>query len=400
MADTVIFYEKNEAVISAGFTGNRISSLNIEEKENIYKIGNVYVGRVTKILLHLKAAYIDIGMKKPCFMELKDGFKYLTDFVHPDGDIHVGDEVVVQISKQPYGSKPATVTPFIEVVGRNVIVTYSCSKSKVAFSSKFNEAVFKKDIKAKLTGQIPNDYSVLVRTNAAAATYEKIEEEYNRKKAELDKFLEGYRYKNKGDLLWESEPEYIVAVRDGKGFDCNKIMTDSPDIYIRLKDYLGENQPDLLPALSFYSDNVLSLEALYDMRKHLSETVSEKVWLKSGAQLVIQTTEALTSIDINTSKASAEIKNFKDGYMKINLEATNEIKRQILLRNISGIIIIDYINDKAHSKTELFERVKEIMADTKEIQVVDITKLGLIELTRKRTDGANTEMIKRYKLNL
>ena len=304
MSDTVIIYEKNNACLTAGFTERRLDLLNVEEKEHIYKKGNIYVGHVNKILLHLNSAYLDIGMAKPCYMELHEGFDYLTDKDHPDGELHVGDEIAVQIVKEAGKGKPATVSPELEIDGRLVVVKYTGRKKELCFSSKIKDNEFKKRMSSLFSPLLTDKHSILMRTNAYDTDEESILAEYNRSIGLLDGLLDSYKSRIKGSLLYQSSPDYIVKIRDQRNLSCSKLITDSPDIYMNLKDYTEKYQKELTDKLSFYSDRVLPLENLFDMKKNLSELSSEKVWLKSGAQLVIQSTEALTVIDVNTSKSS------------------------------------------------------------------------------------------------
>ena len=402
MSDTLIIYEKNNAVISAGFDEHTLVSFKIDELENVYKPGNIFVGHVSKILLHLKAAYVDIGMNHDCYMEMEEDFDYLTVDSHPDGELHVGDELVVQIKKEAGKGKPATVSPCIEIAGKLVLAGYSgkISKNPVkpSFSSKIKDPDFKKDMEKLFSEKLKPKRSLLIRTGAYGAGSEEILSDFERCFATLENILETGCSRTKGSLLWESPPNYLIQIRDHKGFDCDKLITDSPEIYVRLKDYLSEYQPDLLPVLSFYSDRVLPLENLYDMKKNIKEICSEKIWLKSGASIVIQQTEALSIVDVNSSKASGDRKNFKEGFLKLNLEAAGEICRQLILRNLSGIIVVDFINDRNTSQAVFLSELEKIFSVDKTIQVVDITKLGLVEITRKRESKPVAELIRKYML--
>ena len=382
MSDTLIIYEKNNAVISAGFDEHTLVSFKIDEKENVYKPGNVFVGHVSKILLHLKAAYVDIGMDHDCYMEMEDDFDYLTADSHPDGELHVGDELVVQIKKEAGKGKPATVSPGIEIAGKLVLVSYNGKFSKIprkpAFSSKIKDPDFKKNVEKLFSAKIMPKRSLLIRTGAYEADSDAILKDYESCLGMLENILETGCTRTKGSLLWESPPNYLTQIRDHKGFDCDKLITDSPDIYVRLKDYLNEYH--------------------YDMKKNIKDICSEKIWLKSGASIVIQQTEALSIVDVNSSKASGDRKNFKEGFLKLNLEAAGEICRQLILRNLSGIIVVDFINDKNTSQNVFLAELEKIFSVDKTIQVVDITKLGLVEITRKRESKPVTELIKKYKL--
>ena len=400
MPDTIIIYEKNNAIINAGFESRKLISLDIEEKQDVFRNGNVYVGHINKILWHLKAAYVDIGMPDDCYMELKEGFDYLTDKDHPDGELHVGDDIIVQLIKQPLRKKPATVCPAIEIDGRLAVVKYMGEKqnTEVCFSSKITDKKFKNELSSILSPAVPTKMVALLRTNAVSASTDEIVADYERGHRLLENIISLNGKRTKGSLLYEAPPKYITKIRDSGKLECKKLITDSPDIYVKLKDYLNDYRQDLLPVLSFYTDEQQALENIFDMVKNLTEITSEKVWLKSGAHIIIQQTEALVSIDINSSKASAEKKNFKNGFLELNLEAAREISRQLVLRNYSGVIIVDFINDKNTPAPLFMRELEKVFENDKRTQVVDITKLGLVELTRKREDEDISSLIKKYKL--
>ncbi len=397
MSNTLIFYEKNNAIVSAGFNERTMVAFRVEETNDPYKVGNIYVGRVCKIILHMKAAYVDIGMKVPCYMELIDGFNYITDMEHPDGELHVGDCLLVQILKDAVRNKPVTVTPEVSITDKNFFIKYS-KNTGMGFSSKIKDAEFKKRIKARYSKIVPSGYYIICRTNAELADDSELDSEFENNTMLLQKIVDKSATRTAKSLIYECEPEYLSMLRDSNNICYDKIVTDSPDVYIKLKDYLKGRGEDNGEKLSFYSDKVLSLEALYDMKKNISELIGERVWLKSGAHIVIEQTEALVSIDVNSSKASTKKQNFKEGFMKINLEAAEEIFRQLELRELSGMILVDFINMKGIDSEILFRKVVEIGKKYKNIQVLDITKLGLVEMTRNRIHQPVKEQIKRFKL--
>lgn len=397
MSDTVIFYEKNGAVVSAGFTGGKIDKVNIEETDNAYGVGNIYVGRVSRIILHLNAAYVDIGMSSLCFMQLKEGFKFAADKIHPDGKLHVGDCIPVQIVKEAFRKKPVTVSPELAFTNRLFVVKYN-GNTGISFSSKIKDGAFKKSKKEVFSSMLTEGVNILFRTNSCTASDEDLMEELTYDLSELNRIMKTAAERKAKSLIYSTVPQYIVNLRDNAQLDCNKIVTDSPDVFIRLKDYLERFQPQVLPALSFYSDTVLSLDALYDMKKHLSSIVAERVWLKSGAHLVIEQTEALVSIDVNSAKASSSVKNFKEGFMQINLEAAEEIFRQLEVRELSGIIVADFISMQGEEEMCFYRKLVEMSRRYKGVTVVDITKLGLVEITRDRRLRPIRELILKYKL--
>ncbi len=398
MSDTIIVYRKHNAVISAALSDSSLTAIKIDDAENIYRSGNVFVGHVTKIIGHLNAAYVDIGAEKPCYMELKADAKYLTSSIHPDGDIHAGDDLVVQIVKEPIKTKPASVSPVISITKTHLVLSYSPKEKKIRFSSKIKDGDLKKKLTAAYNETVPEDYSVLFRTAVTEEDYAAIRKDYDSALNMLDSVVAYASSRKKGSLIMEADPGYLSFIRENRSADIKKIVTDSADLYVRITDFAKDEAPELTDKIIFMNEPDLRLENLYGMNGHFKELTNHRIWLKSGAQIIIEPTEALVSVDINTAKASAELKNFKDGFMKINLEAAEELRKQLILRNLSGIIMVDFINDKYHTRPELFDKVKEIFANDNNVKVEDITKLGLIEITRMRKNSTTEEQIKKFSL--
>ncbi len=173
------------------------------------------------------------------------------------------------------------------------------------------------------------------------------------------------------------------------------ILTDAPELFEKAREYLNAAQPEDLKKLSLYEDPGITLSSLYRLEHHLKEALQEKVWMKSGGYLVIQPTEALTVIDVNSGKSISK-KQVQEHYLKINLEAAEEIARQLRLRNLSGIIIVDFIDMKSDESRELLMQAlsRAVSADPVPVRVVDMTKLNLVELTRKKVRKSLAEQVK------
>lgn len=395
MPDTIIIYEKNNTIISAGIRNNRLDMLSIDADKGIYKVGNIFVGHVVKIVKHLNHAYVDIGMEKPCFLELNDCNKIYSLNYHPDNDLHVGDELLVQILKDAVGTKVTTVTTNISISSKYFVIKTS-DKPGLSFSSKIKDAEFKKKVKNELNG-LNIEYQITVRTNAYDQEVDFLKEELIKFVNTFNELITNGTKRVKGSLIYDSFPGYLQSIRDIDLNKYDKVTTDNPDILIKLKDFFSD-ETETLAKIEFYSDKVLPLDALYDMKKNLNELTKSKIWLKSGAHIVIEHTEAFTTIDVNCSKASDNKKSFEQGYYDINIEAAREIVRQLRLRNISGIIIVDFINMKGDLDIKLLKDVTEIAKSDNKLQVVDITKLGLMELTRKRLNGMLSKVIIEHRL--
>jgi len=193
-------------------------------------------------------------------------------------------------------------------------------------------------------------------------------------------------YKSRFSLLYRTPPAYICDIRDGYSDRVDEFVTDDIDLYENMRDYLVNHQPEDKDKLRLYQDTSISLSSLYGIKEKIKDAIKPMVWLKSGGSLVIQPTEALTVIDVNTGKAVAGKKKVQETFLRINLEAAKEIARQIRLRNISGIIIIDFIDMALQKNKDLLmeELEKEFKKDPIKTTLVDMTALGLVEVTRKK----------------
>jgi ribonuclease G len=210
---------------------------------------------------------------------------------------------------------------------------------------------------------------------------------------ELTMLKEGYEairkygvHKSRFSLLYSTPPGYICDIRDGYADHVDEFITDDLDLYEHIKEYLEHYQSEDIGKLKLYKDSLLSLNNLYGILEKLREAVKPLVWLKSGGSLVIQPTEALTVIDVNTGKAISGKRKVQETFLKINREAAKEIAKQIRLRNLSGIIIIDFIDLELKKDKELLMEELEgyLKLDPIKTTLVDMTALGLVEVTRKK----------------
>ncbi|WP_321015576.1 ribonuclease E/G, partial [Hungatella effluvii] len=244
---------------------------------------------------------------------------------------------------------------------------------------------WKKRIKPILEAEKEEDFGIIVRTNAPEASFDAILEELKSLKALYRRVMEDALHRTCYSLLYRTPPSYLTDIRDSFHGSLGAIVTDETDIYEAIQAYLKSFQPGDLQKLTFYDDALLPLSKLYKVEKSMSEALGKRVWLKSGGYLVIEPTEALCVIDVNTGKYSGK-KNLHDTIMKINTEAAVEIARQLRLRNLSGIIIIDFIDmETEEDQRELLSVLSRVLAkDPVKTSVVEITKLNLVEVTRKK----------------
>ncbi|MBO5092894.1 MAG: ribonuclease E/G [Lachnospiraceae bacterium] len=351
-------------------------------------LDNIYVGKVKNIVEQIGAAFVEYSPGALCFLPLREykGEKKLV----------AGDEVVVQICKEKQKTKEAGATLRLSFPGTCFVLTYG--NRKIGYSSKLSEEEKRRlqsyCRESRLFVEVSREYGIVFRTNAGGAPDDLLEEELRTLKEEADKLVQNAPYRTCYSLLKKSIPSYLKSLQDFYSVDYEKILTDDAEIYEETKAYLKAQQPHDIGKLSFYEDAALSLAKLYSVEARLSEALERKVWMKSGAYLVIDPTEALTCIDVNSGKASGG-KGKKETYLQINLEAAEEIARQLVLRNLSGIIIIDFISMETRKQNEtLLAFLREaVAADPVKTTVVDMTPLGLVEITRKKEKKSLREQL-------
>ena len=353
------------------------------EKRNC-RLGEIYIGRVRKILPNIGGAFVEISNGEQCYFAPEG--KYTPVFTNKLGKkpLVIGDELLVQVEKEAVKTKQPVVTGNLNFTGQYVVLT--SGNRTIGVSGKIHGA--RKEELQKLGQEYTDcDFGLIFRTNCAEAEEDQI-------RAEIDKLAETYhRIIEYGKMrtcfsCLQSAPDSCVqALRDIYKKDLTEIIADKTveegALYKEVQTYLEENMPDELPLLRAYTDTSYLLTKCYNLEGALREARQERVWMKSGAYLVIQPTEALTVIDVNSGKCLKKNSHFPE----INREAAKEAARQIRLRNISGIIIIDFINMKKEENNEylLSEMRKVLRQDPVLTVLVDMTPLGLVEITRKRT---------------
>ncbi len=363
-------------------------SLESLDEQNI--LGNIYVGRVKDIVKNLNAAFIEIAPGIPCYYDLDDlnNPLYVKKINSPR--MVQGDEVVVQVVRESSGSKPPRVSTDLNFSGKYLALT--SGKRSLGISRKL-DAETKKRLKESLDFTVDSDFGIIIRTNAAHASMEQITEEYHTLEHEYLTLKQTAIHRTTFSCLKRELPEYLHILQDMKEDQLDDIITDDKEIYEQVRQYLSQF-PQQNYMLRFYEDPLLELNKLYSLESRLEAALRERVWLKSGGYLVIQPTEALTVIDVNSGKSIAK-KKVQEHYLKINLEAAKEIAFQLRLRNLSGIIIVDFIDMKSEENNELLLKTLRtcVCTDSVPVQIVDMTKLHLVEITRKKIKKSLAEQL-------
>jgi ribonuclease G len=373
----------NGSVITLFQSGKETVQVDIEPEENQSVLGNIYIGKVNHIVKNINAAFVDMGGGQMGYLSLSDASIHFADQRPYDGRLRQGDEIIVQVERDAVKTKAPVLTGNLNFTGRYFVLT--SGKKQIGFSTKITDQAWKQKMKPFLESRKEEDFGIIVRTNAYKVPKEELESELIQLKESFKMMLDNAKHRTCYSLLYSSAPSYLTGLRDSLKSSLEAVITDEPDIYQAVKEYLTQLQPEDLGLLTWYEDSLLPLRKLYRIEKTMEEALGKRVWLKSGGYLVIEPTEALVVIDVNTGKYSGK-KELRETIKKVNLEAAEEIGHQLRLRNLSGIIIIDFIDMEAEEDRRiLMERLEGILSkDPVKTTVVEMTKLNLVEVTRKK----------------
>ena len=354
-------------------------------------IGNIYLGKVQNVLPSMEAAFIDIGRGRNAVLYAGevDWAKYGKE--GEDKRIeHVlksGDQVLVQVTKDPVGAKGARLTSHISVPGRFVV--YSPGGHLSGISRKLADSE-RKRLKKIVENNIPSDASVIVRTAAEGATEEDLVRDINRLKVQWE-VIERKVSNSKAPLMLYTEPDLTVRIiRDLFTADFSELVIAGnggpDDAYDTIKAYVDHVAPEMASRLIHWEHTDKDPFAEYRIDEQVAKALERKVYLPSGGSLVIDRTEAMTVIDVNTGKFTGSAGNLEATVTANNLEAAEEIVRQLRLRDIGGIIVIDFIDMVLPTNRELLvRRLTECLGrDRTRHQVAEVTSLGLVQMTRKK----------------
>lgn len=380
-----------EKIVSAFYESGRAAELSCMSSGTDSLLGNIYVGKVKNILSNINAAFIEIADGVLCYYSLAENDTPLYTSPKKKEKLVPGDELLVQVSREAVKTKAPTVTCNLNFAGKYLVLT--TGKKNLGISSKL-EQMERQRLRQIAEPFLQEDFGIIVRTNAAGAGEEELREELTRLTALVRRTLETGRNQTCFSLVYREPPVYAARIRSLPQNRLGRIVTDDRILYEELFSYLSEYQPEDLNKLQFYDQEAPSLNSLYGIGGALEGALRERVWMKSGGYLVIQPTEALTVIDVNTGKYQGRKKQ-QNTFLKINKEAAVEIARQLRLRNLSGIIIADFIDMEAQEdqKALMDYLASELKHDPVKTTLVDMTALGLVEITRKKTQKSLFEQV-------
>ena len=357
----------------------------VAESQGGSLIGNVYLGKVQNVLPSMEAAFVDIGKGRNAVLYSGEVDWEAAETGNQPRRIELalksGDQVLVQVTKDPVGQKGARLTSQVSLPGRFLVYVPGGNMSGI--SRKLPESE-RQRLKAILKTALPEDAGVIVRTAAEGATEDQLIHDVERLKAQWESITE--KAKGKSPALLHSEPDLLVKIiRDVFNEDFQKLVVSGAEAKETIADYLASVAPDLVERLSAYelAEDVFDHYRLGDQ---IAKALDRKVYLPSGGSLVIDRTEAMTVVDVNTGKFIGSGGNLEETVTKNNLEAAEELVRQLRLRDIGGIVVVDFIDMIHESNQEMVRRrlLECLSRDRTKNQVSEITSLGLVQMTRKK----------------
>lgn len=383
MNTKLIITKLKDMTISSTFEGSEMVSVNVNVGDETI-LGNIYTGKVKNIVKNINAAFVEIENGGMCYLALNEVYAPIFLNNKKNNQVNVGDEVLVQIVKEDVKTKVPVATTNLNFTGKYVVLVHG--KPGIGISTKIAGLKKKNQLKESIKPYLSDTYGLIIRTNAGSVSQELIEAEIVTLTNLYKEILEQARFKTVFSLIFKNPAGYLCDIRDSLSTDMDEFLTDDKELYEEMKTYLETYQKEDLSKLTFYEDKLITLSNLYSIRTKLENALKTKVWLKSGGSIIIEPTEALTVIDVNTGKAITGKKRPNDTFLKINLEAAKEIAKQIRLRNLSGILIIDFIDmEEAEYKNQLMTMLDELFkADSVKTTLVDMTALNLVEVTRKK----------------
>lgn len=364
--------------------------------------GNVYKGTVVRVLPGMQAAFVEVGLDRTAFLHVSDiadpsaDFDEVVDRRRGKGKgkgefnagriqdkIKEGQKIIVQVAKEPIGTKGARITSYVSLAGRYLVLMPTFSK--IAISRRISDEKERRRLKKIVSELRTEGFSFIIRTVCEGATKENI-------KADMDylvKLWQSIEFRSENtkapSRLYEELDLALRMVRDSFSVDIDKLIIDSDDEFERASNFVNEFMPNLSDRLEHYEGEDPIFDA-HGVEIEISDALEKKVWLKSGGHIIIDQMEALTAIDVNTGKYVGK-KSSEETVTRTNLEAVSEVVYQLRLRNIGGIIVIDFIDmGKPQNRSKVYNALlTALKKDKAKTNILKVSEFGIIEMTRKRT---------------
>ncbi len=354
-------------------------------------VGNIYKGRVVKTLPGMRAAFVDCGLEKNCYMSqddfLPEGEKYgNTAEAEEPFNIKEGDDVLVRVVNPPIDNKGAKVTPRLSFVGKGLI--YLPDTPFVGVSKKIEDDELRRNLEFTARSLISKGEGLIVRTAAPYARRDRLEEELNFLRSQYEEVVAAYKDAETGALLYADSALPVRVMRDILSDDIDSFIIGSPELEKTVSD-MAKRYPARTKRKIILHDTGRDMMADLGISGQVLEMLSPKVPLDNGGYIVIEHTEALTAVDVNTGSFTGD-DNLEQTVYYTDILAAREIARQVRLRNIGGIVVVDFIDmrDPAHKEAVVEELKRALSKDKTKCVVSPMSRLGLVEFSRKRTGRA------------
>ena len=377
--------ETRVAVLLAGV----VQELHVERAATRGLVGNIYLGRVARVLPGMQSAFVDIGLERAAFLHVADIWEYrqFTQDKPPPIErlVHEGDALLVQVVKDPIGTKGARLSTQISLAGRMLV--YLPQDPHIGVSQRIEDEAERAQLREMLARVVPADEKggYIIRTSAEDATEADLAADIDYLRKRWTQIREAATRSPAPSVLYQELSLAQRVLRDVVTEATQTIQIDSRENFAALQAFAAQYVPRVLGKLAHYTGE-RPLFDLYQIDAEIERALARRVDLKSGGYLIIDQTEAMTTIDVNTG-GFVGTRNFDDTVFKTNLEAAHAIARQLRLRNLGGIIVVDFIDmvNAEHREAVLAEFKRALARDRTRMTVSGFTQLGLVEMTRKRT---------------
>ena len=412
MKNQIIIHSSGNQTRIALLENNELAQLFIESEENQRTVGNIYVARVHKVLSGIRAAFIDMGTPKDAFLHFSDAGDHLDEYITklngPDAIpnnvkkdvankdklsniekqimagkmLRTGQKLLVQIVKEPIGSKGPRISTDITIAGRFLVLIPM--GDYIAVSKKIGHYKERRRLKGILNNMVPDGFGVIVRTVAKGQDKKSLEEDLRHVLKKWEQIVDKLEDAKPPSLLYRDLNMTESLIRDLFAKNYDRVLIDDPELYRQIKGYVSQIAPQMVPNVQLYKGK----EHIFDYMKiahDVNSIFSPRVRMKSGGYLIFEQTEAMYVVDVNSGPYAAK-KRQEDNSLKTNLEAAREIAKQLRLRDIGGIIVVDFIdlrNDKNRKKI-YDELKKEFVKDPAKTNVIGMSDFGLVQITRQR----------------
>ena len=396
MTREIVVESAPEETRVAVLEGGRVAELHVERAGERSLIGNVYLARVDRVIPGMQSAFVDIGHERHAFLHASDvaplqeresdaveGEKLPVVEAPIESLLRQGQDVVVQVTREPIGTKGARVTTHVTLPGKRVV--YMPLSDHLGISKRITDEKQRDelrrtllDIRSRIEG------GVIVRTDALGAAPEQIEAEMAHLRQEWTSVQSRIAGAAPPVLLREDEGVALRVLRDSQAADIERVVVDDPALFARLLSWMQAHVPSAAGRLSLHGGATGLFESL-GLEQELDKAVRDRAWLKSGGYLVINQLEALVAVDVNTGKFTGG-KRLEDTVLQVNLEAAREVARQLRLRDLGGIVVVDFIDmtEAPHRQAVLRELENALARDRARTTVLGMSEFGLVQLTRQR----------------